>query len=327
MERDYSLDVIRVTAMAMILLCHFFQVIGVVRIAFWLNTGVQIFFVLSAFLLCKRSLRSVSDRWTFIKKRFIRIMIPLWTYLVTIVAALLVLGYSVKPDAVILYALGLTAFSPNGVLGLGHLWYITAILICYAMLPVLELILTRVKRRTTKIVAFTLLAGLCLALFWRFSFIAYGVDVLFFLLMVLFFRQSRSAESEERLWKWCALPTLIFVAGTVILANNAQVSMFCYEIVMTAAKCLLAVVIFCTLHLYVPKARNARWICYLSGLSYEVYLTHQFILLLVNRIQNSFGIHGVPNYLITFVVSIPIIWMNTVVVSKASKFLIRILRN
>ena len=58
MERDNSLDVIRVIAMAMIVLCHFFQIIGVLGIAFWLNTGVQIFFVMSAFLLCKCSFGS-----------------------------------------------------------------------------------------------------------------------------------------------------------------------------------------------------------------------------------------------------------------------------
>ena len=311
--------------MAMIVCCHFFQVIGFSVVAFWLNTGVQIFFVLSAYLLCKYTFHSISDVYTFSWKRYSRIMIPLWIYLFTIVFALLVIGHSVKMDAVLFYILGLIAFAPNGILGLGHLWYITAILVCYAMLPVLDILLRRVKWCSVRIVAFILIAAFVLGLFWRFSFIAYGVNVVFFLLMVVIFRKERDRESEKYLLRLCAIPTVIFVTLSIALSKNHR-SELSYEILMTTAKCLLAVVLFCVVHLICAQIHQYALVQYLSNISYEVYLTHQFILLFVNRSLNAVGIQGIPNYLITFVASVPIIWIYAVVVNKSSAFVISRLR-
>lgn len=43
-SKDIALEYIRVIAMFLIVFCHFFQIINVLDIAFWLNIGVQLFF-------------------------------------------------------------------------------------------------------------------------------------------------------------------------------------------------------------------------------------------------------------------------------------------
>lgn len=319
MTRDDKLDIIRVVAMTMIVLCHYFQIIGFSGLHFWLNTGVQIFFVLSAFLLSNYSFTSLVECKNFLKKRIQRIMIPLWIYLVTIILGLLIIRYPVKANAVFMYAIGLAAFSPDGVLGLGHLWYITAILICYAMLPLLDVVLRRVKQWPLKGGIIAVIVAFWVALFWRFSYVAFGIDVAFFLLTTLYFKSNRGNTGEKQLLKWCCLPAVVLFILTIALNGCIEIPVDCYEIIMTATKCLMAVIVFCLVRLYFKLTPNRRYIRFFSDISYEIYLTHQFLILFANRIMLSIGLCGVYYYVAVLLVSVPAILINAVLISKLTR--------
>ena len=140
-----SYDYVRVIAMLFIVLCHFFQILGNVNVALWLNVGVQIFLVLSAKLLCNRKFNCVKDVLLFYKKRILRLMIPVWIYLILAVLILLLIKQPVSGLAVLIYALGGAAFTQSGLLGLGHFWYITIILIAYLLIPVLSILAGKLK--------------------------------------------------------------------------------------------------------------------------------------------------------------------------------------
>lgn len=128
-QRDLALDYIRIIAMLMIVLCHFFQIIDCLEVAFWLNIGVQIFLILSAKLLCGKRFENGKQVIDFYKTRLIRIMLPVWIYLAAICLVLCVIKQPPSISAVIVYVLGGAAFIKSGVLGLGHFWYISIILI------------------------------------------------------------------------------------------------------------------------------------------------------------------------------------------------------
>ena len=321
MPRDNRLDVIRIIAMAMIVSCHYFQIIGWAEIAFWLNGGVQIFFAISAYLLSVYTFENNMDIVMFLKKRFMRIMIPVWIYLISIIGILLIAHLPVKPMSVVMYMLGLTAFSKEGLLGLGHLWYITAILICYSVVPILNRILKNEVMKPIRLMIISLILVICMMIFYRYSYMAYGIDIAFFVVMYCLFQRYRT-QRHERTLLFCFVPVaVILTALRIIVEGNSNISItgnvVLNDCVITLDKCCLAVVVFCLIHSFLKAEKRKQIITFLSGISYEVYLTHQFVLLVANRVFFILKVNIIIRSIMIIVVSLPII----VVWAMALKFL------
>ena len=134
-SESVAISFIRVLAMCLIIACHFTQAYGY-NIAFLLNVGVQLFFLTSGFLYGKIE---ITNTWEFYKKRFTKIYIP-YVFFVSIV--LLVQGllgtwqFNVRDVAV--YALNLQGFISTSVAGLNHLWFLSVLMVCYAITPLLQ---------------------------------------------------------------------------------------------------------------------------------------------------------------------------------------------
>ena len=137
-KRDVAYDYIRSTAMLAIILCHFFQIRNCYIVSSWLNIGVQVFFVLSAKLLSQKNVATSTEIVTFYKTRLLRICLPVWIYLLCLVPALYVVGRGPALADILLYTVGMAGFAPSGILGLGHFWYITVVLLCYLLVPILN---------------------------------------------------------------------------------------------------------------------------------------------------------------------------------------------
>ena len=71
-SQSNAISIIRIIAMILIVSCHITQGYGQ-QIAFILNVGVQIFFLISGFLYGKVEIPSAMD---FYKKRVVKIYIP-----------------------------------------------------------------------------------------------------------------------------------------------------------------------------------------------------------------------------------------------------------
>ena len=71
-SQSNAISIIRVMAMILIVSCHITQGYDQ-QIAFILNVGVQIFFLLSGFLYGKIEITSIAS---FVKKRFVKVYIP-----------------------------------------------------------------------------------------------------------------------------------------------------------------------------------------------------------------------------------------------------------
>lgn len=134
-QRTISVQYIRVLSMISIIICHFLQSIDI-KYAWIFNIGVQVFLSLSGYLYGKKN---ISDWNNFFIGRFHKICIP---YLIYVIIVLVLYDFFISDltwKNYACYLLGIQAVC-GGVNGLQHLWFITAILLCYLTVPVLQIL-------------------------------------------------------------------------------------------------------------------------------------------------------------------------------------------
>lgn len=129
-----SFSFIRFIAMIFIILSHFTQYFNNFFFLI-LNIGVQLFFILSGLLYGSKQIDNFKD---WFKKRFNKIILPYYLYVIIAFALLLIFGesFSILSD-IWKYLLLIQGFFSSTIL-LGNLWFITFIVICYLIVPLLQ---------------------------------------------------------------------------------------------------------------------------------------------------------------------------------------------
>lgn len=249
-----AVSVLRAAAVVCILFCHLFEAFGMAGSGLF-YVGVPIFFAISGFLYGKREIHNWQE-WAL--RRTKRLYLP---YLMFIAPALL-LYMSFVPDKMpvsvaCMYLFNLQGVS-GGVAGLNHLWFVTAIMVCYMFIPCFQSL-----RRWRALV---------LLLSW-----------LFFLLLFGFFKGR---------FYWFPLYAIAYFSALSYLRTSLCVvlailclQMFCpgldeavrYSLVRSLMGLL---VVFATLILYSNSKNSSlsRCIEWLSGISYPLYLVHNLLM-------------------------------------------------
>lgn len=138
-EFDYSIALVRIVSCIMIFLCHYVQILGnpvIAQMAQFFNVGVFVFFMISGYLLGQKRINK-GKLALWYKKRIIRIFVPLYIVVIFVLMALYLEGIHVSLKAVMMYAFNLQAFGAN-IWGVRQLWFLTIIMICYIVTPVLQ---------------------------------------------------------------------------------------------------------------------------------------------------------------------------------------------
>lgn len=148
-NRDYSISCARLIAMCFIVACHIMQrdsfasdINGVhIEWAYWFNVGVQMFLFISGYLYgVKKKIVNVE----FYKKSFPKILIDYYIFII-VMLALIHWSPIMSIDEKGIKAL--LTFSGT-VPGLGHLWFIPAILFCYLFTPAFSGIINSIDVRS-----------------------------------------------------------------------------------------------------------------------------------------------------------------------------------
>ena len=127
-ERDYTISLIRGFAMCMIVTCHICQYYDLAA-AWWFNVGVQIF--LSGYLYANKR---ITDRFSFYRKRLRKILVEYWVFVLPTSLLFWVLAPQIMNPIKMM-----DLFTAHGTVdGLGHLWYIPYILLCYVLTPLFQ---------------------------------------------------------------------------------------------------------------------------------------------------------------------------------------------
>ena len=286
-----SITYLRAIAVCLIFICHICYISHHFPLSMWFNTGVPLFFIISAYLMSMKSFdmeRSVSH---FYKKRAMSILVPYEIYLLFIIVITSVAGRGPSMKGVIMYITALSGFTNGGVLGMGHLWFITVLFICYSITPLLYIVYSMESPRKKYII---LLGLICQFLFFLLcGFPAYGIHVGSYCLVYLFFLNNQRRITFKVLTAWGI--TAIFLSiirlflDSPIMAGDYTIYYYYDALFQPIARFSIAMTMFCSF--ICCDASFVKWgnkhtkidsvIKWFSGISYEFYLTHQFIMLAI----------------------------------------------
>ena len=131
--KEYGLSIVRLISMVMIILCHIMQYEGNAA-CYYLNVGVGIFLFISGYIYGNKEILDIKG---FYKKRLIRILPPYYLMLAIIILVNLLKGETISVKGLVSSFMTLQWYG-HTVPNCGHLWYISCILFCYMITPILQ---------------------------------------------------------------------------------------------------------------------------------------------------------------------------------------------
>lgn len=314
MKKDIQFaEAIRTVGVILILLCHYTEQSSNVYLnmsAQFFNVGVPIFIILSGFLFGIRDGGENAVSWYF--RRIKRIYIPYEFFVIILAIITLIYGGNIITKDWLLLFLGLQG-SVVGVFGAEQTWFITALLFCYLLTPVIRYVVIKICKSRKEIIIY----------------------IIFFLLLPILFSVIPPAFVNTLFTpiSWYALAYLMGHKYTEIKLTSIKVSgLFVVMFLAFAIRILMrigfdgsllydritvgytqAIVAFCTFYIieYVFKNRKAnKLILWISRISFEIYLYHYMFTVGPVKIFGKSGNWCIDCILVTIVVVVISMIMN-----------------
>ncbi len=190
-KRDFSIEFIRVAAMFMIIIDHILCRItfpGVALIIQVCNSGVFLFLFISGFLFGKKEIKNWGQ---WFKKRCFRILIPLWIFAAIDILIEYLLWHQFYPEHIFLYGFNLQGIKV-ATIGSINLWFVTLIMICYLITPLIQWIKMRSR-----------------------MFLKAVVTLLIVLQMILAYVTDSGLFGNHTL-SWCIIAVLVYGTGYIV---------------------------------------------------------------------------------------------------------------
>lgn len=266
----------------------------------------MVFFALSAYLFGMKWCQNeydVFDFRGFLKKRCLRIYIPLWLTLPLIIAVEYLIKHFVDIKTLLFNIVGLGWAKPFGVAG--HLWYITLMMFLYFAF----VLFSRIRLDKFRLIYWLLGYVVLLAAyvlgeshFVTFSSVAPITTV--FLASLLFFK---SGELMEYCRRWAK--TVLFVTIFALLLSwwmYVQGWYDTHKAIATFSSFSAGFGLFVCLLTLVKPSHNSRFVTHFADISYEVYLVHVPLLHLLKMIgfENYWGVVIISWLALTYVCAI-----------------------
>lgn len=286
-NKNISVELIRVIAMFMIILDHIllpFDMPYKAMVAQLLNGGVFIFLLISGVLFGDKTIR---DWKSWFKKRFVRIMIPFW--IVCIIDALyetiILNNYNFKIFLIHI-------FNMQGIFGgtynTATLWFVTLIMICYLITPLLQ----KIKEFKLSIKTYTVMAILTLGIQVLCAFatekgMAYGHSMSWCVLALgmyslgYFLGLERIDNIKGKSIIIFSGVTVVGVIGTFVARERAGDTVLYNRVISYDGLALLMLEISLILYKVSQRIHNeiiCKIVMHFGSISYEFYLIHGFII-------------------------------------------------
>ena len=276
LPRDYSISLIRFFSLILIITCHMMQYFDM-ELAWWFNVGVQIFLCISGYLYARRD---IGDVIQFYSRRLQKILIPY--YIVFLSYGLLQFFAAKDVFSIKLFLKGLLVNAR--LYGAGHLWFVSTILLCYLLTPLLELYRKRYVHNTKTLLLFMAISA-CVTCIYFELFVSYynAAWILCYVIGYLLGTNKKGGWISEKI-------LLAFFGSLAIIGNGIQIyfsyiassSFWNYEKFCNYNHVYLGVFIFLLNQNVCARIRLHRLEKFLSitdKYGYEMYLTHQLIIL------------------------------------------------
>lgn len=327
-QKFISVTYARALATCLIFFCHILFISNNFEASMWLNIGVPLFFIISAFLMSVKTFGATWDaRYMYYIKRLKSIFPAYLIYVLSIVITLIIIGRSPSLEAVIMYAFGLAGFADESVLGLGHLWFISVLLICYIITPWLYRILnSNVEFKKLVITIFLLTL---FVLFILVGYPSYGIHICTYAIAYIGFFRTRQNISKHDLLLWSALAIVSSIIRLILdpIFMVAEYKIYYYydALFQPLSRFSVAMALFCLFEYFSRSMTEwslshsflGKSIQSLSNISYEIYLSHQFIQLSIWELFPC--VHSDWGLILWIFGSVILTWINSQILAFLEK--------
>lgn len=169
-KRNTAISISRIVGMFFIVICHIIEYYTFIpmsgSLAQFFNCGVHLFIFISGYLYGGKIIQNFK-KWYL--QRITMIAMPAMILSIVMIIILFSIGEKISINSIIAYCLNLEGLLfINGdifsmffkyIPGLGHLWFITIIMICYLLIPVLQKASSKIMHPTCFIIVFFLIAS------------------------------------------------------------------------------------------------------------------------------------------------------------------------
>lgn len=267
---------LRVFGVFLILLCHFTQESSSALLnmsAQFFNVGTHVFLLLSGFLFGIQGKPSGSPvQWY--KKRLKRIYFPYEMMVCVLLVIHLLTNQNIEVAQWVLQFLGFQGW--NGVLGAGHTWFVTSILICYLLTPLIAFAVDRGRGAVnlTVIAVISLLLPIVLT-------IPIFIDVSLLLMplssYIVGYILGRQFDKIKIGKKTAVLSVGAMIVAVVVRLAGRQFfdgTVLYTNIIVTYTQIVIALSILLIFAVVFKNQTPLRAILFLDGISFEIYLWH-----------------------------------------------------
>ena len=322
MKKDIQFaDVIRFLGVILILLCHYTEqsASALLNMSVQLfNIGVPIFIILSGFLFGVQEGGKNALSWYI--RRTKRIYIPYELFVIILAVITLLSGGNILTTDWLLLILGLQG-SVVRVYGAEQTWFITALLFCYLLTPIVRLLVLKIHESRKLIIIYTAVV-LIIPIFLSFvppAFV-YTLFIPFCWYALAYLIGSKFTEIKlTKVGEICSFCLMIMAFGIRILMRMEFDGSYLYDRITVSYT--QAIAAFCIFYIfaYIFKNRKAnKFVLWISGISFEIYLYHYMFTIGPIRL---FGISG--NWIIDCIIITIVVVSISIIMNKCSALIMR----
>lgn len=271
MQRDKKIQLLRIVAMFMIVACHLVQEYNsniLSMTAQFFNVGVYVFLLISGFLYGSKEIGSFS-KW--FSKRMIKLLIPVYIFMIFVfVLDFLLLG-NFSVEKIFVYLFNLQGVF-GGIQGAGHLWFLTTIMFCYALVPLFSIIKKQKRDNLYSGIFVTII--LVMAVIFSFVYGYIGQQLFYILIFALgyLFGPKLKKMSSANWFLLCGVICLMFVLRLAI--RKVADSTVLYDIIVTSiTHIIISLCLFAATFKINPKIKG-KILNKLDFMSYYIYIVH-----------------------------------------------------
>jgi len=285
---NWSISSIRLISLLMIITCHILQGLGL-ELAFWFNIGVQIFFFISGYLYGKKDIKQPIN---FFTKRLKKILLPLSILIVImIIIEKIYTNNTYSILRVTFNICGLGAFAGN-IKTLTHTWFVTYILLCYLITPLLQKLFSSKKHSLFVLIVLFALSIIPLPL-------KFDATRSFNYILGYYYSRCCTSKKERKVFfiSFLMLSILLLPINLItrykLIENIPHILFSRAKLIHNIEHIFLGTVLFiCLLKLFEKIKINECILKFGDKYSFFIYLTHQIFIL------NNFSVLHITNYLI-----------------------------
>ena len=269
------ISAIRLIAMSLIIACHILQYYDN-KLAWQLNIGVQIFFILSGFLYGNKDIDD-SIRW--IRKNLYKIILPYWIFLVIVIVSYLLFA----PEYINLNSCISALLGISTIKGVEHLWFVGYIIVCYLITPYLHIIARSLNTNNT--LSKNVLILICtITIYYIIQVMTnayFNPDKISCYILgyysAIFIKMYKLEYKKVALGM--ILLSLIMICIRFICAYCDCIEPILYSQLVKISYIIIAFAITFSLMIILKKIRYNKLLLFSDKYSYTIYLVHQLFIL------------------------------------------------